>query len=1087
MRVAPFCAPHQRPACPHHQAEQFLNTKFSSPAKLPLIVMPKWFALLPIAMLALCCCTTFHASNLNAAEPEAAATSEPSTGDNNGTIEGLQEVNDALRAVTDTEIAEAFARAERFYQGGRFGEARAIYMALMNNPNFRPLVPYHTLNADQRNLIPQEEYQQKRIDRQNDRERAMYGQARCRAMRAKQSGDRAEMTETIQDYQKLSQNIPRYEDPQYTRQALYGIAEVQVMLGEKDQAIETLSQILDQNPAGKLDWDTSRFLSELLVEKAMSLEAESASQEESISTQKNQLFEQAAIHLGRITENYPDMPDRQQAELQLIELRMAMGHYRDAYHLIETFRERQRENSPFNARAEMFRAQCLYFFGDIDKAAETLEKILEEEKTDPKTQIELWYSLGWCTARLAGIVGVEKRQHYLNRSKTAFRRALQQMAMNNPRRKPAIRQLGQVLLELEDYAGALAQFKQILRDPRLHVQASFYAGMASKGMQQWDEAQTYFENALRGAEEREQQQFSLQAMQELAGLQMRQGHWGEAFLYAKQSVDEAAKILDYTTLAEAQLQQVRALSGLGQKQPQEQYRCGQQTLDAFATLLLCGRKPEPRTIGASIGAFDFQLQALSAYEHASVKNYDDALNRIAVLRKRLGSRLRKDHLDFEEARTLFFRADAMRAQATIEPKSAEETYKAIAAEYKKSASAARQAAQANPHGALSADINLFLGDIGFTHGKFAYEVAQILTDSGQSDAAAQLKEDAKQTLEATLPAYEFVIFSDEATVEERINARTRQGETYFQLEEYDKSLLSFRTLADDTSLDRAQRIHATIRWAKALAILGKSEQAIQKLQPYIAFDIDAALLAATLYEKLGFFHHARDTYLTGLTLESPDSARLARAECAYRAYRLGLVKPVEVAQNSDPDIMFETSAEALSQFARDYADTHFASLALMDLGNSLLKKGEWKAALKIADSRIPEIHNHVETLQALYILKGRALLKGGQAKEALAAFGMAERMNTDTPDGRRQRAVAIREQGNAWAALKNYDQALLYYGRVFAIFNREEEESDTARIAAAEIYARQGDMERARSVLNNGHDKPLMRSTSAQLDKKYGN
>ncbi|MBP5233380.1 MAG: hypothetical protein J6333_08230, partial [Planctomycetes bacterium] len=186
------------------------------------------------------------------------------------------------------------------------------------------------------------------------------------------------------------------------------------------------------------------------------------------------------------------------------------------------------------------------------------------------------------------------------------------------------------------------------------------------------------------------------------------------------------------------------------------------------------------------------------------------------------------------------------------------------------------------------------------------------------------------------------------------------------------------------------------------------------------------------------------------------------------------------------------SLSALGRLADDYPGTDWASRALLEMGRYLIRTRQYGRAVQYAEEGLARGGRAVVTAQALHLLEGRALLAWGRERgdpalleRARSEFVKAERANIfDSPLGRSQRAFAIYEQGNAAAALGREEEALRFYGRVFAIFHQEYEPADLSRLAAATIHEKNGNYALAWQILDQGFDKDRLLEAKLRVEEK---
>ena len=329
----------------------------------------------------------------------------------------------------------------------------------------------------------------------------------------------------------------------------------------------------------------------------------------------------------------------------------------------------------------------------------------------------------------------------------------------------------------------------------------------------------------------------------------------------------------------------------------------------------------------------------------------------------------------------------------------------------------------------------------------------------------------------------------------RINARELLGRTYLAIGKYsgsiskefsqfEKGLDEFRILASEPALTSEQRFEAIYNMAIAYSENNQKQQAYDVLKPFFDINIRAAALGGKMMIDLKQPRIAYNTLIRSISeaqkSRHPNHDDIAAA--MYEAYSLGIDQAENIASSSsEVNDVIKTATNGLFELGQRYPGTAWASKALLVLGEWLLKNNEWQLALEKAVQGIDTLKgniNAIDTVQAMYLLKGSALMKGGKEEndstlfeDAFRAFAQAERANTRSKLGSKQRARSIYDQGEALLALGKEEEALRYFGRVFSLFHNQYEEADVARYAAAIVHEKNNNFSLALKLYDEMFDK----------------
>lgn len=1051
------------------------------------------------------------------------------------------EIAQAKEAKTPAEIEETLARARRFFEGGGFSQARAICQALLDNPAFAPLPPLPpptpqeiTSSDATRRAQERKAHEEARIARQNQRETAMFLAARSLYEMA--GSDPPLLQQAIGEFSILADpKKSGFLRPLYAIQAAFWMGRAHLRRKEPFEAALILRRLANQGPEGALEGETLLFLAEALQQLADSLQLQDAEQgiadtrarqllrpesaqeiltfakenpgehERRLQRIRRLLREEAIAELSRFAINYPQNEKREEAELRLIELQMDLGDYAGAEAMAKSFLNRALPRTEGHARARVRLAEAMYWQGEIERAAEEFEAILTEIRKgtvtpSPATLIDLHHGRAWASWKLAQTASPEQRREFLLRARSSFLAVLASpLPLDDPRRNSDIYTLAETHLALGENHEALTRLTELLDDPRFHTRASYLAAQANRGLGRNEEAAHQFASVLRGAMEDGDRVLYLEALRALASLEQEDGAYAEALGHEREAAMLARILRDYTTAAEAEFGAAQALAGLGKRDESRERAIAQKIANTLARLTT----PSPSPADLCFLGHDLacSLRALHRSLQASPAHYDLAMKDLQRLRSQVGDRLRKDALDEAEALALS-RKIQDRIQTILPlPEIQEEDLREIFTLTESAVTLARTGIQANPRGPLAPRLHLLTGKILADTGRFALRIAELYSVKGNTSAAAIARERGRRYLQEGLPAFRLAAESGSESI--LLEAETQLAESYFDLEEYEEAGKVFADLVHRPNLPASSRIHCHRRWARALAQRGRLDEAVSHLVPYLEMDPEIAIEASQWLEKLQRPAQARAALVHALAASSSPAQRSLAAEAAYRLHLLDLTSPTLVGGKLDPELVRQESALALARLATEYPDTPWSGLAVLALGEHLLPapplrsplslplpsgpvtvSTRWEEVLAIVSSIAESNALTPETIQALHLTRGRAFLEGKQYEQALEAFRQAEMIATDSETGYARRAAAVRGQGDVARAKGDEDEALRYYARVWAVFHRAATEADLARLTAAEIYEKRGQLQQARALLEKGSDAARMQPHLRRLVKK---
>jgi len=975
------------------------------------------------------------------------------------------------------EVQASLQLANRFFDGYRFVQAKAICDRLLE----QSLIDTETL------------------------ETALYLQARCMLELAQGSGH--ELDQAIEKLAIVADNRLEFEKPIHDKNARFWIGRAYLKAGKPALAVQHFKRITDLGEKVELDAQSRWYLAQALQAQAAQIQAREPQEEPAIARQRDQLRQEAITRLLEISFTYPNSPFYQDAELALIHLRMDLREYPEAAKRADDFLRHEGISPRHYAETLLCRAQCAYWTGELLAAIQFYEKLLQADGLTPAVQLDALHGLGWSLSRVARTAGREQSVQYYTRARRRLERAYQCMPEPDSRRPTTLHTLCEVLVELGLHKEALEQLDPLLADPGWKDRAHYLAGLACRGLQQYAEAVDHFEQALHLVRPRGTSDLLMEILHHLAELESERGMYAAALYYCREVGQHARALRDHAAVAESELGVARAMIGLGQPDPLRHRLAAQSLLQALLRILPSGATSPPP--GLADEEVRFRLACLQQWSAAGPRNYERALDALTLLRQRYQDRVRADELAFEEGQALFLQAEYAGRSHLAEGALTEKQIQAVFHTYEAAAEHMQDSLHANPRGHWAPKASCTLGRIFAAKGRFAFQVARMF----DPQEGRPYRDEGKKMLEWALPPFRDAIKTAGPDTRLRLQSHHELGRTYYDLEEFAQAEQEFETLVGDPDLDEVSRIAATRDWADALDRLGRSDEAVLRLGPDIGKDLASTILAGIFLEKLQRPQDAYRTYRSGLSAEAatePDEQARA-AEVQYRAYALALSQAQGIVAPGEVTALQATAVENLQQLIRNHPDTPWAATALLSLGDYLLNRPEgWRQALQTARDALTNStdRNRPAVLQAGHILAGRALLSGGQSEAAAEAFDKALQIDLPTETGRSRHATAMRERGNAARALRRYNDALDYYGRVFVSFHQITAEADLARIASAEIYlqlsrqaqaqARQTTntdlaqqhrtdaaayLERAFDTLVQGHDRQAMLDCRQRLER----
>lgn len=1034
------------------------------------------------------------------------------------------EVTDARDAQTPEQIEASLDVMERLFSGGNYPQVRQICENLLQNPRFSPIPPVVRENIDYTTLSAKalgdldgqySSLNNARATRQLKREAVRLFHARALQEQAVTSNNRAMMRQAIEEYLRLADNQYLFSGQQQQAEAAYRAGQGLAWLGEYGPAVKALRRVSTLNPSPDLDIQSCLLLADSLKAMADMIGTRADDRpgrspqdvpldpRQALKT-REALLREAEQELTKIITNHPQSRQNAATELRLIELRFGLQEYDESERLAVEFMKRATPGSENYARAAYFRANSVYLQGRIAAAADLFRSALDENKNaSVEVRADLFYGYGWTNARLVDSASPELRQVNLTRAQAALRQAVKLLPFGRKRQDAQI-DLARVLIQMQQYPDALQYLQEVLPEPRLRAEGCYLAGLSAQGMGNVEQATRYFYTALAQARQEGGGRLALDSLQHLAELESGRGNYAEAVEYYRQAQEAAVAQREFDVVASASLGMAVSVAELANASAEGRQAAARRLAESL--VMAAARNGDPQEASASASYVAFRLAALQQWSRAGASNLNEADEILTKLRGRLLPRLREDELEFVQGKVHFLSAQRQRKEIPLAYNVALSQYDPVFALYAKADTVLNNSLQANPRGSVSPRTRYLLGRVYNAEADLKMELASFLRAKGQGADAVRLEEEGMRFFQKAVNPLSLAVTDSDNDAQLRIDARQLLGQTYLALgrfgedpAQYEKGLEEFRILLAEVAITPEKRLAALRDMATALAQKKRKEEAVELLLPQVEKDLRCAMQAQGVLLELKQPRQAYETLRAGVRAarqrEGVDAEQMAQA--LYVLQKMGLTQAGEIVRNpAETPALQAAAAEGLLQLSENYPGTEWASMALLDIGNWLLGQGKWQEALQRAQSGIMKLRENpraVDTVQAMYLLAGRAQLAGGQAtksedliKRAQDQFVQAERASTRSDLGREQRAAAIREQGNALLALGRKEEALRFYGRVFSIFHNQYEQSDLARIAAAKIHAENGNYDLALRILDGGFDQEMLLQYKMQFRKQAG-
>lgn len=1025
--------------------------------------------------------------------------------------EARNEISEARAADTPSQIETSLDVLERLFTGGNYLQARQLCESLLENPRFAPIPPVLRDNIDYTILSAKEisaldmQYDYlntARAARQLQREMVLLFHARALYEQAVLTNDRALMRSAITEFQRLAQNQYLFSAQQYQAEAAFRAGQGYYWLGDYSQAVTALRRVGSLSPSSDLDVssrlllaDALKALADLTGTRADDRPGRSPQDipldpREALKT-REALLREAKEELSKIITNHPQSRNNPDTELRLIELHFELQEYDEAERMAEELLKRATPGSEYYARGSYYRANAVYLQGRIAESADFFRTALDENKNaSAAVRADLLYGYGWTNARLADSASPELRQVNLTRAQAALRQAVKLLPFGR-RRQEAQVELAKVLIQMQQYREALQYLQEVLAEPSLRTQGNYLAGQAAQGVGEAAQAARYYQAALAQAMREGGGRVVLDALQHLAELEFGEGNFAEALGYYRLAQKLAVEQRQFDIVASASLGMAVAVAEMSSGGEENRELAARRLGEAILQIAAASKDEIAVAEAAQLAAF--RLAALQEWSQAGSANLQKAGEILQNLQGRLLPRLREDELMYVQGKVYYLAAQKQRKDTPLAYNVPLSQYDGVFQSYRKAIAVLDSSLVANPRGSVSPRTRYLLGQVYDSYAELKMELAAFLRARGQGAEAVRLEEDGLSFYRQAVGPLSLSVLDAEHDTTLRINARTLLGRSYLALgrfgddpAQYEKGLEEFRILLSEVAISPQQRIEALRDMATALSQKKRKEEAVTLLLPYVQKDLACAMQAAQILQELKRPRQAYEILSAGVEAalaKSSLSPMLAKAQ--YLMRKMGLDQAPEIVRTpGDVAALQMESASGLLQLSENYPGTEWASFALLDLGKWLLGQGKWEEAQRRARAGIAKLRENsraVDTVQALYLLAGRALLAGGMAdasqdliRRARADFQMAERASTTTDLGREQRAAAIREQGNTYLALGDKQEALRYYGRVFSIFFNQYEQADLARIEAAKIHAGAGNYDLALNILDAGFDQDML-------------
>ncbi len=967
--------------------------------------------------------------------------------------------------------------AGRYFAAGRYAESARRYRNLLQHPDFQALAPLPPLDPA---TIPQsvvEErlaYAARRLQRQRNREEAHFFYARSLMELGE---DRPEAYDTaLNEFRFLAQNRRGLLQPQYMLESRLWLGRTYLRMGRPAEAAEALRRLLDLSPPMHLDARASQLYASALLDQVRSFP------EERGTGARDRILKRALEELNRIRIYYPNHPERQAVEVRLIELHLELRDYLKAAELADAFLRSERTPAALREEARLYRARAAYALGEVERAAEMYAEVLSAAPPGDPRRAEAEYGLGWSYAQLATSAGPTERPRLLAQAEGSLRRALDDLPAEHPQ-APLVRYaLSEVLVRLGEWEAALRVVAPLTHEPGIRLRAHALAGEANRGAGNPEEALRHYEQVLRHGDANLPLGFLLENRFAAAAIHEARGRPGLALdLYLKAG-SEARRLRNWPLAARADLGAARTLTDLGRMAEASESLMPETLAAALGPLLAA---PPPEDAREAVLRLEDHLRGFVHRAGAGPDNFARALRILELLRRRHSDRVRGDELDYEEGRAYFLqaraRANELLPHAVLDPDRLRPAFDL----YARAASIMERGARTNPQSTFAPRVSFVLGRIQQERGRLLMRLAGELRERDELGEARLYEEQARILLAESAQTFVGAIQSPEITIPLRLEAQETLAGVYRELEEYARAAEEFRILAEDPSADAARRIRARRLWARSLSDIGRTDEAVRRLQPFVSEDPATALLAGRLYESLARLEEARAAYEGGIAAcrRSGDNcgAELP-ADLAFRLHRLGLERTAALYGDQQVEARRAEAASALRRLAQTWPETSWASRALEAVGAYLLETGNWQQARRVAQSGQEAAAGSPPRVWRMGLLEARALVAGGRLETAGTILREIETAASQDPETRAIAAAAIREQGTIAGLEGKPDEALLLYARVFAEYPSAREEADRARIAAADLYAQEGRYDLAFSVLANAHDPTLVRPYRERIE-----
>ncbi len=1024
-----------------------------------------------------------------------------------------------------SEVREQLRLGKRFFDGGGFRQAAAVYEQLLADPGFGPLPPL-AQPTQAAGSADWNEYRQRlnlREERQTQREAVKYFLARCHFEEAGQDLDR--LLHTRDELLWLGENRDHFSHPAYTQEALFwaGRAQLQreTLAAAQDRTLTDpvtsamlFQRLLNVEAPVEIESEASRHLASALLTEAQNLAgmdeagwqnylkrqnpplpaaaagpAEGGEWLAAREARRRELLLEAKKYLERVAVLTPNQPHRREVELGVIEILFALRDYPETLRLAAGFLERETTPDTLRAKVCLFSAQCRFQQGEFDSARGEFEALLAKEQPDPETRLSALCGLGWTCRQLARTAGPERQTLYLNQAKLALTRALGDgnNLVSPTRRARIIYNLGEIRLDLGEFAEVRSELQELLDDPRLGVKAHFLSGQAARRQGDYGAALAHFEQVFQLAQGQEGLAFSLETLLSLAELEQERGECALALIYCRRAVEVASLLSDLASLTKAQVGAAEALIGLGAPDQTRETTAAREAAESLARLGFAASTG--RQLAAAADRAESRLQAWRLWRGPQAPdylggNYDRALETLNLLRQRYSERVPLDLLDYLEGETRFLKAEVLSRHALELP--GEKLQLAPVYElFDQAGAALRRAEAANSRGQLAPRISCLLGRVFRQRGLLSLAQAERLRRHEFREEAQAAAAEGNKNLDWSQTPFQQAVRMAGSDWRLRADSLRELGESNFELGRYDEAAQSFSELARDPAIKSEERLAATRRLAECLAREGNPAEAEKKLRPFAAVDPASAVLRGNLLLELDRPGDAYRAYRSGLSGGGADSPWTS--ELRYRAGRLVLTQAEAASAGFDPAALRDQAVQDLQRLIVDRPQSAWACRAALALGDYFLA-GKQDAALAAlvgkliaADPQIPP-----PLRQTGLLVQGRQLAARGDYVAAEAAFAQAVgiRQNENDVLLRRQAAEAELERGLAAGQLKQADKALTCLNRVFAAYPDEPEVADRARLAAAELRARENRYDLAFAILEGGSDRQAMLDKKIELEKR---